>query len=143
MANATDASTCRPSAPVTVLAVEAGPNNCALDEALHLLVKFSSTEALVDAKWQVAYECDVVELRKTVQVAEQLGSYDAGCSELRLTCNIPMSELPASALANVSLLKMSLMSSGGQILASVGIPTQVAENTDRYVRTLLSPPLPS
>eukprot|EP00873_Tetraselmis_striata_P039100 jgi/Tetstr1/459364/TSEL_000432.t1 len=127
---------------VAVEEVCAAPNHCELGEEIQLLVKFTATEALADVHWQVVYECDVVELRQRVTLAERrVDSYPPGPAELRLKCKVPLSELPANNIANVSLLLVTLTAAGGSQLAKVSLPVQVVEDGDRYVRTILAPSL--
>eukprot|EP00873_Tetraselmis_striata_P014023 jgi/Tetstr1/434287/TSEL_023394.t1 len=65
----------------------------------------------------------------------------AAPEELRLKCKVPLSELPANNIANVSLLLVTLIAAGGSQLAKVSLPVQVVEDGDRYVRTILAPSL--
>jgi len=120
--------------------VEISPNNCPMEEALHLEMDFSTARDLYDARWVVSFLADSANSRKIVLLGETpVCDYATGDHTMSFDVSgLDVSHLKRHVVANVGLLQANLVAGDAEIL-QVSMVTQVNDVNGDLIRSVFSP----
>ena len=125
---------------VAMTAVSVEPNNCALEEALHLKMEFTTLRPVASASWRVRFVADTASARKVIELGgTPVEEYAAGANTMAFSVSaVDVAHLKRHVLANVGLLQ-ALLFSGERELLQVSMVTQVTPVGDTLVRSVYNP----
>jgi hypothetical protein len=120
------------------------PNNCRLEEPLHIDMEFTTKAPLENAFWEVKFIADQAHKRKIVLLGETPPTfYGDGLHTMSFDVDaIDVSNLSRVVLANVGLLLAVLHGErDGQLqeIVQVSMVTQVTANGSELVRSIFNP----
>ena len=115
---------------INVTAIQAEPNNCALQDELNLVITYESAENIRNAIWSVQYMVDSVHKRHIVKLGTVEERVSAGINTFIFHVDkIDVSGVKPSRLANVGLLSATLSTKEGNEVITINIVVQVTKDT--------------